>query len=108
MEATVVTDSTFEQDVIKASHTKPVLVDFWAAWCGPCRQLSPLVEQIATEKSDVMNVAKVDVDANNGISNQYGIQSIPTLILFKNGKPVKQMLGYMPKEKILDQIKSFL
>ena len=108
MEATVVTDSTFEQEVIKASHEKPVLVDFWATWCGPCRQLSPLVEQLADEKSELMNVVKVDVDANEGVSMKYGIQSIPTLILFKGGKPVKQLMGYMPKERLFDQIKSHL
>ncbi|HEX2912838.1 MAG TPA: thioredoxin [Chloroflexia bacterium] len=106
--ASVVTDNTFEQEVIQASNEKPVLVDFWATWCGPCKMLSPLVEQIAGEKSDVLNVAKVDVDHNQHVAQRYGIMSIPTLILFKGGKPVKQLVGYMPKDRILSQIEQFL
>jgi thioredoxin 1 len=108
MEATVVTDNTFEKQVIEASKSKPVLVDFWAEWCGPCKMLSPLVEQIASENSAKMDVAKVDVDANNAISSRYQIMSIPTLILFKDGKPVKQLVGYMPKERILSQLNQYL
>lgn len=108
MEATVVTDNTFEKQVLEASKSKPVLVDFWAEWCGPCKMLSPLVEQIASENSAKMDVAKVDVDANNAISSRYQIMSIPTLILFKDGKPVKQLVGYMPKDRILSQLNQFL
>ena len=108
MEATVVTDNTFEKQVLEASKSKPVLVDFWAEWCGPCKMLSPLVEQIASENSTKMDVAKVDVDANNAISSRYQIMSIPTLILFKDGKPVKQLVGYMPKDRILSQLNQFL
>src|SRR5689334_21184661 len=108
MEATVVTDNTFEKQVIEASRTKPVLVDFWAEWCPPCKMLSPLVEQIASENSTKMDVAKVDTDANQGISERYQIMSIPTLMLFKDGKPVKQLVGYMPKERILSQLNQFL
>jgi thioredoxin 1 len=106
--AQVVTDNSFQQSVIEASKEKPVLVDFWATWCGPCKMLSPLVEQLATEQSEKLNVAKIDVDDNEEVSRKYGILSIPTLILFKDGEPVKQMVGYMPKDRILSQIESFL
>ncbi|MDB5082540.1 MAG: trxA [Chloroflexi bacterium] len=108
MAANVVTDSTFEAQVLEASKTKPVLVDFWATWCGPCKMLSPLVEQLAGEKAEQLNVAKIDVDENQQVSSQFGIMSIPTLILFKDGKPVKQLVGYMPKERILSQIEQYL
>lgn len=108
MAANTVLDSDFEQQVIKASHEKPVLVDFWAAWCGPCKMLSPLVEQIAEEKSANLNVAKVDVDANPVTAGNFGIMSIPTLILFKDGKAVKQLVGYMPKDRILSQLEQYL
>ncbi len=108
MEATVVTDNTFETQVIEASRTKPVLVDFWATWCGPCKMLSPLVEQLAGEQSDKLSVTKIDVDANNAVSSRFQIMSIPTLILFKDGKPVKQLVGYMPKDRILSQIQQYL
>ncbi len=108
MEALVVTDNSFDKQVIEASREKPVLVDFWATWCGPCKMLSPLVEQIASEKSEALNVAKVDVDANNVIASKYQIMSIPTLILFKDGKPVKQLVGYMPKDRIMSQLEQYL
>ena len=108
MGATAVTDNTFEKQVIEASKSKPVLVDFWAEWCPPCKMLSPLVEQIASENSAKMDVAKVDTDANQEISQRYQIMSIPTLLLFKDGKPVKQLVGYQPKERILSQLTQFL
>jgi thioredoxin 1 len=109
MEATkAVTDTTFVSEVVEGSKSKPVLVDFWATWCGPCKMLSPLVEQIATEIPEKLTVVKMDVDENNATSSQFGIMSIPTLILFKDGKPVKQMVGYMPKERILSQIQDYL
>jgi thioredoxin 1 len=108
MASNVVTDSTFQQQVVEASKDKPVLVDFWATWCGPCKMLSPLVEQLAGEKSEQLNVAKIDVDENQAVSQKFGIMSIPTLILFKDGKAVKQLVGYMPKERILSQIEQYL
>jgi thioredoxin 1 len=108
MASNVVTDSTFQQQVVEASKEKPVLVDFWATWCGPCKMLSPLVEQLAGEKSEQLNVAKIDVDENQAVSQKFGIMSIPTLILFKDGKAVKQLVGYMPKERILSQIEQYL
>ncbi len=108
MSSNVVTDSTFQEQVVEASKTKPVLVDFWATWCGPCKMLSPLVEELAGEKSEQLNVAKIDVDENQAVSSQFGIMSIPTLILFKDGKPVKQLVGYMPKARLLSQIEEYL
>ena len=106
--AQVVTDNTFQSQVIEASKTKPVLVDFWATWCGPCKMLSPLVDQIATENAERLNVAKVDVDDNGEVSQQFRVMSIPTLILFKDGKPVKQIVGYQAKDKILSQLEQYL
>ena len=108
MASNVVTDNTFQQEVVEASKTKPVLVDFWATWCGPCKMLSPLVEELAGERSEQLNVAKIDVDENQAVSSQFGIMSIPTLILFKDGKPVKQLVGYMPKARLLSQIEQYL
>ncbi|MGE5560981.1 MAG: thioredoxin [Chloroflexota bacterium] len=92
----VVTDATFEQEVLSSS--KPVLVDFWATWCGPCRMVAPVVEQIAGEYADRLQVAKLDVDQNPDIAMKYGIMSIPTLMIFKDGKIAQRMVGYMPKE----------
>ena len=104
MGAKVVTDNSFQEQVIEASKDKPVLVDFWATWCGPCKMLSPLVEQIAGERTETLQVVKIDVDENPAISQQYNIMSIPTLILFKDGEPVKEVMGYMGKEKLLSQL----
>jgi thioredoxin 1 len=103
-----VTDATFDQEVIATSSDKPVLVDFWADWCGPCKMLAPTVEQIATEKGDKLKVVKLDIDANPQIANNFGIMSIPTLILFKDGKAVKQVVGNRPKDNILAQIEQYL
>lgn len=108
MASHVVTDNTFQQQVIEASKEKPVLVDFWATWCPPCKMLSPLVEQLAEEKADQLSLATVDTDDNQDVSTRYGIMSIPTLILFKDGEPVKQLVGYMPKNRLLSQIEQYL
>jgi thioredoxin 1 len=90
-----VTDSSFEHDVLKSSQ--PVVVDFWAEWCGPCRMIGPALEEIATEMQGKVKIAKVNVDENPGIASRYGIRSIPTLLLFKNGQQAGQKVGAAPK-----------
>ena len=99
--ATPVTDGTFESSVLKSSL--PVLVDFWAPWCGPCRMIAPTVEQIAQERTDI-KVGKVNVDDQQALAQQYGVRSIPTLIVFKKGSIYKTAVGARPKESILQMI----
>ena len=98
---TVVTDQTFEQEVLKSGT--PVLVDFWATWCGPCRMVAPVLEEIASEKDNV-RIAKLDVDANPITAGRFGVRAIPTMILFKDGKEAQRLVGYMPKDRLLQQI----
>ena len=98
---TPTSDATFEQDVLKAD--KPVLVDFWATWCGPCRMVAPVLEEIASE-SETLKIAKLDVDANPITAGRVGVRAIPTMILFKDGKEAQRLVGYMPKERLLQQI----
>lgn len=97
-----VTESNFQNEVLNSKE--PVLVDFWAEWCGPCKMISPLVEQIATEYAGKIRVGKLDADAHPDVLMRYNIMGIPTLILFKNGQPVERVTGYQPKDKITNKL----
>ena len=101
MSAITLTKDNFEVEVLQSD--KPVLVDFWAEWCGPCRMLAPTVHEIADERTDI-KVGKIDVDKEPELAQQFGIMSIPTLIVFKEGKAVAQSSGVRPKQAILDMI----
>ncbi|MGH7639326.1 MAG: thioredoxin [Candidatus Dormibacteria bacterium] len=101
-----VSDSTFETEVIKAD--KPVLVDFWADWCPPCKMLAPIVEDLASEYGPRVKVAKLDIDANPNIAGQFGVMSIPTLILFKEGQAVQRLVGYQPKSALKSKLDSLV
>jgi thioredoxin 1 len=97
-----VTSENFDAEVLQSAE--PVLVDFWAAWCGPCRVVAPSVEEIATEYRGKLKVVKLDVDENMEVSARYGVQSIPTLLLFKGGQPVERLIGAYPKPMIVSKI----
>ena len=101
-----VNDATFEQDVLRSSE--PVLVDFWAAWCGPCRALAPIVDEIAVSYAGKLKVMKMDVDRNAATPARYGIRGIPALLLFKDGKVAEQIVGFVPKETIDKSISKVL
>jgi len=101
MAIVTLTKANFEAEAVNSD--KPVLIDFWASWCGPCRMLSPVVDEVADERSDV-KVCKINVDEQPELANNYGVMSIPTLILMKNGKVVSQAVGARPKESVLSMI----
>jgi thioredoxin 2 len=96
----IVTDQSFNSEVILASSSRPVLVDAWAEWCGPCRMLAPVLDQLAAEANGRYKIAKLNVDDNPLTSQQFAIRSIPTLLIFKNGKLVDQIVGVVPKQTI--------
>lgn len=104
--ASAITSADF--DTIIAESDKPVLVDFWATWCGSCRALGPVIEQVSTEMSDRLAVYKCDVDAEGALAQRFGIMSIPTLILFKGGKPAHTMVGSMPKAELVAELEAHL
>jgi len=101
-----VTDATFETEVIKA--TKPVVVDYWAEWCGPCRMVAPVLEEIATEHGDKIDVVKLNVDDNPQVAQRYGIMNIPTMSVFKDGQVVKEIVGARPKAALLRELADFI
>jgi len=97
-----ITDSSFDADVLNSSE--PVVVDFWAEWCGPCKMIAPALEEIATEMAGKVKVAKLNIDENPNTAIKYGVRSIPTLILFKNGQPASMQVGAQPKGRLVDWI----
>ncbi len=101
-----VTDDTFEVEVIQSDKT--VIVDFWATWCGPCKMIAPILEEIASEYSDQVKVAKLDVDANNQTAGRYGIMSIPSLLFFKKGEEVDRVIGAIPKSQLTARLDKVL
>jgi thioredoxin 1 len=106
MKPVELTEVNFEQEVLKAET--PVLVDFWAVWCGPCKMIAPVVDELAAEYEGKLKIGKVDVDNNQQIAMQYGIRSIPTLLVFKGGKVVEQIVGAAPKKLLVEKLSKHL
>ena len=103
---TNLSDATFDEAV--SAEGAPVLVDFWAEWCGPCKMIAPILEEIADEQGESLQIAKLNVDEANDVARRYEVMSIPTLILFKDGEPVKRIIGAKPKQALLDDIVEYL
>ncbi|WP_298950034.1 thioredoxin [uncultured Nonlabens sp.] len=101
-----ITDANFEETVLKSD--KPVLVDFWAAWCGPCRMVGPIIDEVSTEYADKAVVGKMDVDANQEFAAKYGVRNIPTVLVFQNGEVVGRQVGVAPKDAYTDALDSLL
>ncbi len=97
-----ISDKSFDQEVLKS--TTPVLVDFWATWCGPCKMIAPVLEQLATEREGQLKITKLDVDENPDLAVKFGVQSIPTLLVFKGGQVVGRIVGYQPKTKLVQLV----
>jgi thioredoxin 1 len=106
MATNAVTDASFETDVLKS--TQPVLVDFWAEWCGPCKMIGPALEELSKDMGDKLTVAKVNIDENPQTPNRYGVRGIPTLILFKDGQPAATKIGALPKSQLYSWVESVL
>lgn len=104
MATTKTTDTSFETDVLKA--TGPVLVDFWAEWCGPCKQIAPALDQISEEMKEKLTIAKLNIDENPNTPGRYGVRGIPTLMIFKDGKVAAMKVGALPKQRIVEWINS--
>ena len=102
---THITDASFEQEV---SGSTPTLVDFWAEWCGPCRMVAPVLEQIAAEQAGKLRIVKLNVDENQQVPGRFGITGIPTMILFKEGRPIERIVGFMPKPQLLSRLRPHL
>ncbi|MBD8878515.1 thioredoxin [Roseibium polysiphoniae] len=106
MATNTITDATFENDVLNSSE--PVVVDFWAEWCGPCKMIAPALEEISEEMAGQVKITKINIDENQDAAMKYGVRSIPMLILFKDGEPMATQVGAAPKGKLADWIKSAL